>query len=95
MFGVLVSGRLVQTNFQQVSPTKIVFPLDNATDVHHVAVFMTGMQPLPDVRIDFSPFAPVLSAIHLPFVLARPPFLLLAEYIFLHVDLHYCYRLIS
>jgi len=47
MFAVLVSGRLVQTQFQQVSPTKIVFPLDNATQVNTLAIFMTGSQPLP------------------------------------------------
>jgi hypothetical protein len=30
-----------------VAPNKIVFALDNATDIHHLVVFMTGAQPLP------------------------------------------------
>jgi len=48
MFAVLVSGRLVQTNFHQISANQLVFQLDNATAIHHVSVFMTGQQPLPD-----------------------------------------------
>lgn len=47
MFGVLVSGRLVQTAAQQVSPSKMVFALDNATDVQTLVVFLTGQSPLP------------------------------------------------
>ena len=47
MLGVLVSGRLPQTNYHQVSPNKIVFLLDNATDIHNISVFMTGTQPFP------------------------------------------------
>eukprot|EP01130_Rhizamoeba_saxonica_P012304 TRINITY_DN5169_c0_g1_i1.p1 TRINITY_DN5169_c0_g1~~TRINITY_DN5169_c0_g1_i1.p1 ORF type:complete len:198 (+),score=17.84 TRINITY_DN5169_c0_g1_i1:121-714(+) len=47
MFAVLVSGRLVQTNYQEISSNKCVFDLDNATSIHNLAVFMTGSQPLP------------------------------------------------
>lgn len=47
MFGVLVAGRLVQTNAQQVSATNLVFPLDNATEIQTICVFLTGSQPLP------------------------------------------------
>lgn len=47
MLAVLVSGRLVQTNFNQVGPNKIVFYLDNATEIHNISVFMTGTQPFP------------------------------------------------
>jgi hypothetical protein len=48
MFACLVSGRLVQTNYHQVADDKIVFSLDNATAIHHVVLFLTGSQPLPD-----------------------------------------------
>jgi len=61
MFATLVSGRLVQTQYIQVSPTKILFQLDNATNIHHVAVFLTGAQPLPNgtgavIYIGYPPF---------------------------------------
>eukprot|EP01129_Flabellula_baltica_P010009 TRINITY_DN4180_c0_g1_i1.p1 TRINITY_DN4180_c0_g1~~TRINITY_DN4180_c0_g1_i1.p1 ORF type:complete len:206 (-),score=43.06 TRINITY_DN4180_c0_g1_i1:32-619(-) len=48
MFAVLVAGRLVQTQHTQVSPTQIVFNLDDVTDIHHVVVFLTGSSPLPE-----------------------------------------------
>lgn len=48
MFAVLVEGRLVQSEFQAVSETKIVFPIDNSTKVNEICVFMTGVQALPD-----------------------------------------------
>lgn len=61
MFGLLVSGRLVQTNAQQVAETKWVFGIDNATEVHHMAVFLTGAAPLPAnagaiIWLGFPPF---------------------------------------
>ena len=51
MFAILVSGRLPQRNFQTVSNTQIVFPIDNATAIQHLAVFMTGDQALPPVTL--------------------------------------------
>ena len=47
MFAVLVSGRLVQTDFQQVDSNKFLINIPNINEVNHFAVFMTGTQPLP------------------------------------------------
>lgn len=47
MFAVLVSGRLVQTDFQQVDTNKFLINIPNVDEVNHIAVFMTGTQPLP------------------------------------------------
>lgn len=47
MFAVLVSGRLVQTDFQQVDANKFLINIPNVDEVNHIAVFMTGTQPLP------------------------------------------------
>ncbi|EDO36337.1 predicted protein [Nematostella vectensis] len=48
MFGCVVSGRLVQTDAQQVGPTQVVFNLADAESIHHVVVFLTGTVPFPD-----------------------------------------------
>lgn len=48
MFGCLVSGRLVQTEAQQVGPTQFVFTLLDVESIHHVVVFLTGVTPFPD-----------------------------------------------
>ncbi|TPX33546.1 hypothetical protein SeMB42_g07455 [Synchytrium endobioticum] len=47
MFGCIVSGRLVQTNLQQVDATKWVFELSDAQNINHIVVFLTGHQLLP------------------------------------------------
>ncbi|EPZ32492.1 DUF775-domain-containing protein [Rozella allomycis CSF55] len=47
MFACLVSGRLVDAQPQVVDPTHYIFNLPNAHLIHHIAVFLTGVQPLP------------------------------------------------
>ena len=42
MFGCLVSGRIVQTNAQQVDANRFVFAVEKANQVQHVAVFLLG-----------------------------------------------------
>ncbi|TKY90092.1 hypothetical protein EX895_000090 [Sporisorium graminicola] len=47
MFSVVLPGRLPLTEPQQVGETHCVFPLENASTISHVVVFMTGVQPFP------------------------------------------------
>ncbi|XP_063225446.1 protein OPI10 homolog [Bacillus rossius redtenbacheri] len=47
MFGVIVSGRLVQTDFQQVSETQFLTTILEADSINHIVVFLTGAQPFP------------------------------------------------
>ncbi|KAK6191412.1 hypothetical protein SNE40_003107 [Patella caerulea] len=47
MFGVLVSGRLVQTDCQQVGETQFLFNIPDADNINHIVVFMTGQTPFP------------------------------------------------
>ncbi|ESO04809.1 hypothetical protein HELRODRAFT_78723 [Helobdella robusta] len=47
MFGVLVTGRLVQTEFQQISETQFVFNIPDADNVNHIVVFLTGLIAFP------------------------------------------------
>ncbi len=42
MFGCLVSGRIVQTNAQQVDANRFIFILEKANQVQHLAVFLLG-----------------------------------------------------
>ncbi|XP_076338912.1 protein OPI10 homolog [Tachypleus tridentatus] len=48
MFGVIVSGRLVQTDFELVEGTKFLINIPDADNVNHIVVFMTGSQPFPE-----------------------------------------------
>ena len=66
MFGIIVSGRLVnisyyklsvnlicfvfqvQTDFSVVDMNKFLITIQNADDINHVVVFMTGSQPFPE-----------------------------------------------
>ncbi|XP_005105901.1 protein Hikeshi [Aplysia californica] len=48
MFGLIVSGRLVQTEFHSVSETQFLFNIPEADSINHVVVFMTGQTPFPD-----------------------------------------------
>lgn len=48
MFAVLVAGRLVQTNSQQVDETKVLYNLEDISGANHIVVFMTGQTPFPD-----------------------------------------------
>ncbi len=47
MFGLLVSGRLVCTDFRQVDATHVVIDVPDPDSIHHVVVFLTGAQPFP------------------------------------------------
>ncbi|XP_055643250.1 protein OPI10 homolog [Toxorhynchites rutilus septentrionalis] len=46
--GVIVSGRLVQTDFQQMSETQFLINIPEADNVNHVVVFLTGTIPFPE-----------------------------------------------
>ncbi|XP_055541719.1 protein OPI10 homolog [Wyeomyia smithii] len=46
--GVIVSGRLVQTDFQQISESKFLINIPEADNVNHVVVFLTGTTPFPE-----------------------------------------------
>lgn len=48
MFGLIVSGRLVQTDFHPVSETQFLFNIPEADKINHVVIFMTGQTPFPD-----------------------------------------------
>lgn len=48
MFGCLVSGRLVQTNAQQVDANRFVFAIEKANQIQHIAVFLLGTVALPE-----------------------------------------------
>ncbi|XP_076471444.1 protein Hikeshi-like [Babylonia areolata] len=48
MFGIIVSGRLVQTECQAVSENQFLFNIPEADNINHVVVFMTGQMPFPD-----------------------------------------------
>ena len=46
MFGLVASGRLIDTNAQQVDVNKFVFPLVEPQLINHLVVLLTGVQPL-------------------------------------------------
>lgn len=46
--GVIVSGRLVQTDFQQITDTQFLINIPEADNVNHVVVFLTGTTPFPE-----------------------------------------------
>nr|CAG4649668.1 EOG090X0D82 [Scapholeberis mucronata] len=48
MFGLIVSGRLVQTNFEQISETQFVITIPDADNINHLVVFLTGTTPFPE-----------------------------------------------
>jgi len=48
MFGVVVAGRPPVTNLEQISETKVVLPIPQASTVNHIAVFMTGASFFPE-----------------------------------------------
>ncbi|RUS77733.1 hypothetical protein EGW08_014492 [Elysia chlorotica] len=48
MFGLIVAGRLVQTDFNQVSETQFLVNIPEADRINHVVIFMTGQTPFPD-----------------------------------------------
>jgi len=48
MFGLIVSGRLVSTSWEQLSPTNLIAEIQDADSVNHVVVFLTGAVPFPE-----------------------------------------------
>lgn len=48
MFGLLVSGRLVDTSFRQVDATHCVIDIADVNAFNHIVVFLTGQQAFPD-----------------------------------------------
>ncbi|CAD7088489.1 unnamed protein product [Hermetia illucens] len=47
MLGVIVSGRLAQTDFQRVEESKFLINIPDADNINHIVVFLTGAVPLP------------------------------------------------
>jgi len=48
MFGLLVSGRLVDTSFREVDNTHCVIDVDGSGSFNHLVVFLTGQHAFPD-----------------------------------------------
>ncbi len=48
MFGVILSGRLVSTDFRAVDATHLVMDIAEVEKAHHVVVFLTGQQMFPE-----------------------------------------------
>ncbi|XP_075990420.1 protein OPI10 homolog isoform X2 [Anticarsia gemmatalis] len=47
VFGLIVSGRLVQTDFAPLSETQFLITISEADTINHAVVFLTGLAPLP------------------------------------------------
>ncbi|XP_053981310.1 protein OPI10 homolog [Hylaeus anthracinus] len=48
MLGIIVSGRLVQTDFQQIGENQFLITVPDADDINHIVVFLTGIISFPD-----------------------------------------------
>ncbi|RPD55428.1 DUF775-domain-containing protein [Lentinus tigrinus ALCF2SS1-7] len=48
MFGLVVAGRPLQTNLQQIDETHALFELPAASSINHVCVCLLGTVPFPD-----------------------------------------------
>jgi len=48
MLGLIVSGRLVQTDFQQITENKFLITVPDADNINHVVIFLTGSVPFPE-----------------------------------------------
>lgn len=48
MFGVIVSGRLVQTNFEAVGSNQVITTIPDADSINHIVVFLTGQEAFPE-----------------------------------------------
>eukprot|EP00080_Pristionchus_pacificus_P010854 PDM70874.1 hypothetical protein PRIPAC_44270 [Pristionchus pacificus] len=47
MFGLIVAGRLVQTDFCIVSEREVVIEIADAESINHLTLFLTGVSPFP------------------------------------------------
>lgn len=48
MLGIIVSGRLVQTDFQQIGDNQFLITVPDADNINHIVVFLTGTVPFPE-----------------------------------------------
>ncbi len=48
MFGLLLSGRLVDTSFRAIDDSHVVIDIERVDSAHHIVVFLTGERPFPD-----------------------------------------------
>ncbi|CAN8004187.1 unnamed protein product [Ixodes hexagonus] len=48
LFGAIVTGRLVQTDFQVIDQTKFLVNIPDPSSINHIVVFLTGAQPFPE-----------------------------------------------
>ncbi|XP_018354116.1 PREDICTED: protein OPI10 homolog [Trachymyrmex septentrionalis] len=48
MLGIIVAGRLVQTDFQQVGENQFLITIPDADNINHIVVFLTGTIPFTD-----------------------------------------------
>ncbi|XP_018058294.1 PREDICTED: protein OPI10 homolog [Atta colombica] len=48
MLGIIVAGRLVQTDFQQVGENQFLITIPDADNINHIVVFLTGTIPFSD-----------------------------------------------
>ncbi|XP_050306034.1 protein OPI10 homolog [Anthonomus grandis grandis] len=48
MFGIIVSGRPVQTEFHQINERQCVSTIADADNINHIVVFLTGSIPFPE-----------------------------------------------
>uniref|UniRef100_A0A1B6LN33 Uncharacterized protein n=1 Tax=Graphocephala atropunctata TaxID=36148 RepID=A0A1B6LN33_9HEMI len=48
MFGIIVSGRMVQINFEVIGERQFLSVVTDADNVNHIVIFMTGQLPFPD-----------------------------------------------
>ncbi|CAK1599251.1 unnamed protein product [Parnassius mnemosyne] len=47
VFGLIVSGRLVQTDFTPLTESTFIITIPDTDSINHAAVFLTGVTPLP------------------------------------------------